>query len=56
MLRVAVVGATGAVGRSALTLLDRGLLPVRLRRPVTAAEVEDALAAEPELADRGWLP
>lgn len=37
MLRIAVVGATGAVGRECLTLLDRGTVPVDQVLPVASA-------------------
>ncbi|MFJ7047231.1 aspartate-semialdehyde dehydrogenase [Streptomyces sp. NPDC101112] len=47
MLRIAVVGATGAVGRECLALLDGGIVPVEQVTPVgSARSVGRDLAAE----------
>lgn len=47
MLRIAIVGATGAVGRECLALLDGGILPVEQVVPVgSARSVGRDLAAE----------
>ncbi|MET9844481.1 aspartate-semialdehyde dehydrogenase [Streptomyces ossamyceticus] len=47
MLRIAVVGATGAVGRECLALLDGGIVPVEQLTPVgSARSVGRDLAAE----------